>query len=624
MARPLGSVVVPVRFASRLMWVLVLVGVVPVVVLGGLSFRANRDALLSTVGGLQVQAAEDLARDCNQLVLGRVDELRQTVEYLPLDTMPSEDVSKVLSIPLRQLGSLNLLALVDARSLATVHTVFTEQDENRQRVTKASLDLFYSRAPVQAALATGAAVGPPYLSPETPGGRVALAVRTRESPPRLLAAELALTELERRVADLAWDGVRAFIVDAHGAAVVHALPQHEAPGPEERALVAEGLLQGKPQVRTVRAADGTEYLAAFAPVPDLGWGVVVARKASEAFAPAERVRRYTLFWALLALLATSVLGIVLARGVSRPVARLAEGVTALAEGRYTQRVPEQGRDELGQLARSFNRMADELQRRETELRTLSEELQHRVDERTRELREAQEQIARTRRLAAIGSLGAGFAHELNNPLTAIMGLLFLANEQVPPDSALSRHLKCSLEQARRMASIIQELRLLTVQEQSSAGRPLDMAQVVRAALEEMREPLEARGITSSCSFAEPLPLVPGHPEQLQKVVAHLLQNALTAMPSGGQLTVELSAVEGGAVCLRVRDTGKGIPEALRERIFDPFFTTKDEPGRVGLGLSVVHRLVDAHHGRILVESAEGQGSTFTVFLPGAGEGAHLV
>ncbi len=624
MERPLGSAVLPVRFASRLMWVLVLVGVVPVVVLGGLSFRANRDALHHTVGGLQVQAAEDLARDCNQLVLGRVDELRHAVNYLPLDALQPTTASKVLSIPLRQLGSLNLLVLVDAQGQAIAPAVFTQEDASRQRVTEASLDLFSRRAPVKAALSTGAAVGPPYLSPEIPGGRVALAVRTGGEPARLLLAELALTELERRVADMAWDGVRAYIVDAQGAAMVHALPKNEALGEEERALVAEGLLQGKPQVRTVRAADGTEYLAAFAPVPDLGWGVVVERKASEAFAPAEHVRRYTLFWALLALLATGVLGVVLARGVSRPVARLAEGVAALAEGRYTLRVPERGRDELGQLARSFNRMADELQRRETELRSWSEELQRRVDERTRELREAQEQIDRTRRLAAIGSLGAGFAHELNNPLTAIMGLLFLANEQVPADSVLSRHLKSSLEQARRMAGIIQELRLLTVQEQSSAGRPLDMAQVVRAALEEVREQLDARGISPTSTFAAPLLLVPGHPEQLQKVVAHLLQNAITAMPSGGQLTVELSAVEGGAVCLRVRDTGKGIPEPLRERIFDPFFTTKDEPHRVGLGLSVVHRLVDAHHGRILVESAEGQGTTFTVFLPGAGEGAHLV
>jgi signal transduction histidine kinase len=95
------------------------------------------------------------------------------------------------------------------------------------------------------------------------------------------------------------------------------------------------------------------------------------------------------------------------------------------------------------------------------------------------------------------------------------------------------------------------------------------------------------------------------------------------MPAGGALSVGLAAVEGDAVCLSVKDTGKGIPESLRERIFDPFFTTKDEPGRVGLGLSVAHRIIEAHHGRIRLESAEGQGTTVTVILPAAGGEAHL-
>jgi signal transduction histidine kinase len=115
----------------------------------------------------------------------------------------------------------------------------------------------------------------------------------------------------------------------------------------------------------------------------------------------------------------------------------------------------------------------------------------------------------------------------------------------------------------------------------------------------------------------------GHADQLQKVAANLLQNALTAMPKGGSLTVGLAAVEGDAVCLSVKDTGKGIPESLRERVFDPFFTTKDEPGRVGLGLSVAHRIIEAHHGRIRLESTEGQGTTVTIILPAAGAEAHL-
>jgi signal transduction histidine kinase len=605
------------------MLVLALVGVVPVLLLGGVSFRANRDELHQLVGGLQTQSAMELARSCRQLVLVGVDNLRLAAEYLPLERLEPHEASSVLSIPLRQLTALNLLVLVDGQGRAVAPAVYTpEARGNRQRVTEASLDLFSRQAPVQAALSTGAAIGPPYRTPEAAGGRVALAVRAGENASRLLLAELSLAELGRRVEELAQEGGLAFVVDHKGEPVAHTGPGATL-SHEERGLVLEGLSLGTPVVRTVRGVDGIEYLAAFAPVPDLGWGAVVGRRASQAFAPAEHVRRYTFFWAVVALVATGVLGLVLSRGVGQPVAQLSEGVAALAEGRYDQRVPEGGRDELGLLARSFNRMADELQRRETELRGWSEELRQRVDERTRQLREAQDQVARTRRLAALGSLGAGIAHELNNPLTGILGLLSLSSEEVPATSPLGQSLRMALEQARRMARIIRELRQMAEQEREGAGRPLELAQPVRAALQEVREELEARGVSLTCELSESVPRVLGHADQLQKVVAHLLQNAVTAMPEGGSLTVGLSAVESDAVCLSVKDTGKGIPESLRERIFDPFFTTKDEPGRVGLGLSVAHRIIEAHHGRIRLESAEGQGTLITIILPAVGGEAHL-
>ncbi|MCY1077608.1 ATP-binding protein [Archangium lansingense] len=615
--------VVPVRFVSRLMLVLALVGVVPVLLLGGLSFRANRDELHRLVGGLQTQAATELARSCRQLVLTGVDNLRAATEYLPLEGLGPQETSEVLSIPLRQLGTLNLLVLVDAQGHAIAPAVFSpEGGGNRQPVTDDSRALFSRQVPVQDALSTGAAIGPPYRVPGTSVGRVALAVRTGETASRLLLAELSLAELGRQVAELSGEDGLAFIVDSRGALVVSA----HGPGAlseEEQSLVAEGLSRREPVVRTVRSVDGLEYLAAFVSVPDLGWGAVVGRNASTAFAPAEHVRRSTFFWALMALAATGVLGFVLARGVSQPIARLSKGVAALAEGRYGERVPEEGRDELGLLARSFNHMAGELQRRDAELRRWSEELQQRVDERTRQLREAQDQIARTRRLAALGSLSAGIAHELNNPLTGILGLLALSRDEVPATSAVGQSLTMALEQARRMAGIIRELRQMAEQERAGAGRPLNPAQPVRAALHEVREELQSRGVTLSCKLSEQVPQVLGHADQLQKVVTNLLQNALTAMPSGGTLSVGLAAVEGDAVCLSVKDTGKGIPETMRERIFDPFFTTKDEPGRVGLGLSVAHRIVEAHHGCIRVESDAGQGTTITVILPAVGAEAHL-
>ena len=116
----------------------------------------------------------------------------------------------------------------------------------------------------------------------------------------------------------------------------------------------------------------------------------------------------------------------------------------------------------------------------------------------------------------------------------------------------------------------------------------------------------------------------GDPVQIERVVEQLVRNAIQAMPGGGQLSVRVAEVAGDSVKLSVADTGRGIPPALRERIFDPFFTIKGHsPSGSGLGLSITHSIVEAHHGKILVESAEGRGSTFTVVLPAAAPAAHL-
>ena len=116
----------------------------------------------------------------------------------------------------------------------------------------------------------------------------------------------------------------------------------------------------------------------------------------------------------------------------------------------------------------------------------------------------------------------------------------------------------------------------------------------------------------------------GDPSQIQQVVAHLLQNAIAAMPEGGELRIGLSEVGGDALKLTVTDSGKGIAPEMRERIFDPFFTTKEGASGVGLGLSISHSIVEAHHGKLLVDSAPGRGATFTILLPAAAPAAHLV
>ncbi|MFL5399819.1 MAG: sensor histidine kinase, partial [Myxococcales bacterium] len=168
-----------------------------------------------------------------------------------------------------------------------------------------------------------------------------------------------------------------------------------------------------------------------------------------------------------------------------------------------------------------------------------------------------------------------------------------------------------------------DLRQFADQERAVVGKKFSLTVPVASALELYSQQIEQRQIRVSTDFSDRVPEAQGDPIQIQQVVAHLVQNAIQAMPSGGDLKIALSAVAGDAIKLTVADSGRGIPEEMRERIFDPFFSLKDQAKGVGLGLSISNSIVEAHHGRILVDSAPGKGSIFTVLLPAAAAAAHL-
>jgi signal transduction histidine kinase len=217
-------------------------------------------------------------------------------------------------------------------------------------------------------------------------------------------------------------------------------------------------------------------------------------------------------------------------------------------------------------------------------------------------------------------MSAGIAHELNNPLTSISGLatILSLDLQGSPHEETLKTLQCEV---KRVARIVADMRKLTEAEGTQAGRKFAMSGAVQAALDSVDGELRARNIklTAELSRCE----TQGDQAQIQQAVANLLENAIHAMPHGGELRVLLADLGGDACKLTVSDTGKGIPAAMRERVFDPFFTTKAEPGGVGMGLPISHRIVEAHHGKLILECVEGRGATFTIVLPAATAAAHL-
>jgi len=255
----------------------------------------------------------------------------------------------------------------------------------------------------------------------------------------------------------------------------------------------------------------------------------------------------------------------------------------------------------------------------TKVATHAQELIEKVEERTRELQSAQMQVVQSAKLASVGTLAAGVAHELNQPLMVIRGYVqeLLVDERIT-DPEIQEDLRRIEAQTGRMDAIIKHLRGFS-RESTLRRQYTDLNQVVRDAFTFLAQQLKLRGIEVVRELAPTLPSVWGDPLQLEQVVLNLVTNARDAMEGSPDRILTIRTEQRGAetVSLQVADTGCGIQSALQERIFDPFFTTKEIGKGTGLGLSICHGIIQAHGGKIEVESpvAGGRGTRFSVLLP---------
>ena len=234
-----------------------------------------------------------------------------------------------------------------------------------------------------------------------------------------------------------------------------------------------------------------------------------------------------------------------------------------------------------------------------------------------ELQASQDRLVQTERLRALGEMASGVAHDFNNLLAVILGRVQLLQLRAE-DPELRRGLATIEQAAAEAAHIVRRIQEFTRTRQTRLFQPVDVPHLVREAIEltrgRWRDEAQVRGVTYSVrtDLAE-VASVAGEAAELREVVTNLLLNGLDAMPNGGALDVAVRT-DAGSVVVTVRDTGCGMPAAVRERVFEPFFTTKG-PRSTGLGLSVAYGIVQRHGGRIDVDSVEGRGTTFTIRLP---------
>jgi signal transduction histidine kinase/putative methionine-R-sulfoxide reductase with GAF domain len=247
-----------------------------------------------------------------------------------------------------------------------------------------------------------------------------------------------------------------------------------------------------------------------------------------------------------------------------------------------------------------------------ELKTFSQQMEEKIQKTTADLSKTEAQLIRSEKLAALGQLAAGIAHEIRNPLTSINILIHSLASNLPSGTSQKEDLKVIEEEIHRINEIVDRF-LRFAKPAPPLLRKAEVVSIVEETLQLLRPQIEKQRIVIQKEF-QPLPPILMDREQMKQVILNLLLNAVQAMPKGGHLALKGHLPEGDRwIKLSIQDSGLGIPGEDIGKLFDPFFSTKE--GGVGLGLSIAHRIIDQHRGKIEVESTLGKGTLFTVWLP---------
>jgi two-component system NtrC family sensor kinase len=329
-------------------------------------------------------------------------------------------------------------------------------------------------------------------------------------------------------------------------------------------------------------------------------------------------RRVMFTFSIMAFLSVVLLLVILYFSTTRiinPLQRMVLATKEIAKGELSHKVEVKSRDEIGYLADSFNRMTENLKAANEKLVEWGKTLEKKVEERTKELRDMQAHLVQSEKLASLGKLAAGIAHEINNPLGGILIYSHLILEETPKTSPHHENLKKIVKESSRCKNIVKGL-LEFARPKEPEMVLVNVNEVVDSALAIIQRQALFQNIDIKKLYAADMPKVVADSAQLQQVFMNIIINAAEAMNGTGVLTISTSLDQGGSsVDVKFTDTGRGIKEEDKQRIFEPFFTTKEVGKGTGLGLSICYSIIQKHSGEIDVESEVGKGSTFTIKLP---------
>ncbi len=304
--------------------------------------------------------------------------------------------------------------------------------------------------------------------------------------------------------------------------------------------------------------------------------------------------------------------------ITKPIEQLSEISLNISKGDFSKRSEIRSQDEIGKLSLAFNQMIESILESRKMLEEYNLNLKKKVEERTMELMKIKEQIIQSEKLASIGRLSAGVAHEINNPIGAILAYAHLIKEELGENkniSDINKYVEQIIVETNRTKNIVKSLLEFSRQHQSEYEW-VDINQIVEDSITLISIQKRPDNVKIIKDFGKDIPIIKIDPERIKEALINIIINALDAMNEKGNLKIS-TAVDHKRqrISISVSDTGCGIPEDILGHIFEPFFTTKPVGKGTGLGLSVTYGIIKQHNGDIIVQSKVGEGTTFTVFLP---------
>ena len=518
------------RLSVRLSLLIAIAALGPLVLLSLGATRIGSQQVLTQVSEMQASTVDGLALSVDTWLADRLELLEQELSLFDLEGLDDANRAGFLQLVHRSVPAIHIVSLLTPAGVERSPSVIGSPEE----VVSGERFTAFRHAVSDIKITPGqASFGRPYTPPNRSGPVLPMAAATQAGT--VLAVELALDDIaERFVANPAFSTA---LLDEEGNVVLASDTRFIMP----RYLHAFTTVRGA-EIRYT-TEQGVDVIAASAPIPHARLVAVAAAPAEAMSIPGHEIRQRTAFVAAVAGLLSVVLGMMFARQISGPIIRLRDGALAVAAGQLGGQVPESGGDELAELGRSFNLMSASLEQsvaeisaKNEEIEAFNQELQARVEERTRQLKQAQSALVRSEKLAAVGEMGAGLAHELNNPVAGILGMAQLLMARQPDDTMIS----AIEQQAQRCREILAHLqRFSDVAERPIDRRKWDVVEldaVLEGVLTLVGGPFRQRGIQVHLS---PLPTmqIRGDRAALGRAIAQVLTSLRAAGSRGASLEI---------------------------------------------------------------------------------------